>query len=535
MRDWRTLLLFVVLALAGCSGPGPGDDDTSDDDDDSAVDDDDATDDDDAVPCTDGPRFADEGVARGIEFEMFDPNPDGGGGGHANIAAHDLDGDGDLDILAYPTVEGISLWENDGAGQFTLHPEAVSIGDFPPDPPAGLSLADLDGDGLSDVIQGGPGWLTLARNLGGMGFEPRVDLFRDPDGSDYVFLTNQLVDIDGDNDLDLIAPTQRFGGGDDELDGLVHRLLLQDGGVFEEWVVLTPALGGLSVQAATAGDLDGDGDLDLLLLGDAGPSSAIFRNDGDGAFVDATEALGFDLDIAAHGVDGVDLNEDGIVDWCAPGRGPIRCWLSDGGSFVESGADLGLEPAAPAGEHGTVGWSLDLVDLNNDGALDAVQSSAPADPNKSYPDLLWLGLPGGGFEDVSAAIGFDDETPHWGLATGDFDGDGFLDLITASNSGYPLLMMNLCTEGVWLEVRLDGPPLNRQGFGARVEVETASRTRTRHMLGGRGQAQGPARLHFGLGDEDGPVTVRVRWPDGEVTVLEGVEVERVQSVTHPDG
>jgi len=521
MRSVLLLCLALALPLSGCDD----DDDDEDDDDDDAV----------AEPCAEGPLFTDEAAARGLDQAISDPTAgDPDAGGHTNVIARDLDGDGDLDILLSPLDPGIAIYENDGTGHFTLHPDAVDIGGGnPPDPLAALSAVDVDGDGLADIVQGGLGWIALARNEGGMHFADRTDLRREAGEEDHFYVGHQLADMDGDGDLDILAPAQLLGGSEEDLDQVTHRILLQDGGAFADSIVLTPAIAPIDIQAVTAGDLDDDGDLDVLLLGDVGPTSAIFRNDGGGSFVDVTAVLGFDRDIAAMGMDGADLNGDGILDWCVTDLGSPPCWVSNGDKFIESGLALGLTPDEPGSPHTTVGWSLELVDFDNDGLLDAAQSSAPEDRTQSYPDLLWRGLPGGTFEDVSELSGFHSDDAHWGMAAGDFDGDGFLDLIAAGNGTVPQLLMNQCTEGAWVEVALRGPKLNAEGYGATVEVDTASQTRKRHLLGLRGQGQGPARVHFGLGSEDAPVTIRVSWPDGEESVVAGAETGQLQIVVHP--
>ena len=92
--------------------------------------------------------------------------------------------------------------------------------------------------------------------------------------------------------------------------------------------------------------------------------------------------------------------------------------------------------------------------------------------------------------------------------------------------------MNRCSDGGWLTVRAVGAPGNPLGLGARVTV-TGERTRVREIQGQRALGQGPARAHFGLGDED-VVDVEVRWTDGAVMTLEGVEARQTLRVEHPD-
>jgi len=519
---WLPIVASLALG-AGCIGEGAPD---GDDDEDTSPP---ATD----CPPLEGTRFRDEGFQRGLRVGMHDPASAGQDieGGRGNVVLQDFDGDGDLDILLNETEEGLALFANDGAGQFQLHARLLG---FDARPALAVGAADLDEDGLPDLVLGGFGWAGIATNQGGLTFAP-PELFLE-DHSGAFFGAVSIGDVDGDGDLDLLLPAQvelKVNAGSIE-----HRLFLLQDGRPTESRALVPAGAPFDSQVGLLADVDGDSDLDVLLLGDQGPTSAIFRNDGPGAdgfptLVDETVSLGFDLDVAAMGLDGADLNGDGRLDWCVTDLGPPKCWVSNGDTFVESSLALGLVPDEWVEPDGTTGWSNDFADLDNDGFVDQVQATAPYDDALSYPDLAWRGGPSGLFDDVGAAWGIDSRDNHFGLATGDLDGDGYLDLVTAGSATRPLLLMNTCSEGGWLEVAAPGPPGNPDGFGAVVEVESGERTWRRPITGPRGQGQGPARAHFGLGDQADGVTVRVRWPDGQEVVVTDVPPRTRPLIPHP--
>jgi hypothetical protein len=255
--------------------------------------------------------------------------------------------------------------------------------------------------------------------------------------------------------------------------------------------------------------------------------------------VDEAAARGAALEMAAMGIDSADINGDGLLDYCISDIGPPRCLLSDSfGSFIESSLALGITPAEWIGLEGTVGWSLELVDLENDGILDLVQVSGPdtgaaMDGNMDFPDLIWQGQADGSYEDRSESLGFADLHPHYGLAAADLDGDGSLDLVTSGPGDRPRVYMNSCRSRSWLEVQLVGTAGNSEGFGARVEVSAGGTTRVRELYNLRAQGQSPARLHFGLGEAEQIDSITVRWPDGESTTTDSAMSRTLVTALHP--
>jgi hypothetical protein len=479
-------------------------------------------------------RFSEEGLARGLTEPMTNPSTVfgidiwGRGGG---LVVQDMDNDGDIDIVASQVSGTPHFYANDGDGRFTLVDEIVpgTLGN-----PLALAAADLDGDNLPELFFASGNAIRLARNLGDFRFAT-AELIVPPNAMGQTgALSLALGDLDGDLDLDLIIATISGGPDDGETVGAPDLLLRNDGGLSFSVAgsLISEGIGSIT-QLAIFTDRDLDGDQDIFIPNDQGPPSAFYRNDGGGVLVNDAEAISADLDMAAMGIDNWDLNGDGILDYCMSDVGPPRCLLSDGsGGYYEGGASLGLYPAEPVAAHpSTVGWAFDFADLNGDGLIDAIQASGPC-PGAAQagvlaiPDLMWAGLPGGLFEDVTAESGFGNPLPNYGLAAADFDGDGYLDIVVAGPDYPPYLFMNSCGAGAWLEFDLIGPPENRQGYGSRVFVEVGGVLRQRELGNLRGQAQGPARLHFGLGDVDVVDRVTVVWTDGTVSTSDHVPTRR---------
>lgn len=486
-------------------------------------------------PVSGETRLSEVGDARGLQ----EPNGDAAAHipGQGALLAEDVDADGDVDLAA-TGVEGVYLWLNDGAGQL----EGGLVEGMPT--PGGMALVEADGDLLPELWFWGEGQIAYAPNLGGGQFGDPVNVWTDPPEDVRSYLALAWGDLDGDQDLDVIAPAM----GPTHGPGSPMRVLGNSDGVYEEIASLSERTGVIRSQAPMVTDIDHDGALDLFVSPDLVGAISVWHNDGilDGAphFTDIAAMLGVAVGMAGMGMDNVDLNGDEVLDYCFSDIGPVRCFVSMQGSYFESGQALGLWPSSWVEAVGTVGWSIELVDLDNDGAVELVQASGEATveegetpPGQVFPDLLFWGRDGA-FEDVTMEAGFGDLENHVGMAAADLTGDGYWDLVLSNPLTPPLLWDNPCGAGAWLDVDLVGPPGNRQGLGARVELVVAGVTLAREVHGLRSHGQGPSMAHFGLGDAERVDALRVRWPDGTLTELDDpirIGLRQRLVVTHPGG
>lgn len=472
-------------------------------------------------------RFTDEAEARGITPDLDIPTlaPPGQAVG-VSVLAVDGDADGDVDLF-FPDPNGLpQVFENDGEGYFSLVPQLPTSGFAPAPVGATIALADVDGDDLPDLVAMTGGVIAFAENRGGLQFSALREVHIDMEVNQAVSVSVSLGDLDGDGDLDLAVPRNHRLEGD-PMTGSADRVYRREGGTWTLAEELTPGgEPGLSLVTAWT-DFDRDGDLDLLALSDLGnigrPPTALYRNDG-GALANVAPEVGADLAMSGMGVDAADLNGDGKLDYCLTDVGPVKCLLSSEEGFVEGASALGL--GTPPIDGVWSGWSADLVDLDNDGRLDFVAAAAPPANEQGeleeQPDGVWRGVEGG-FEEVGAELGMDDRAYHWGLATADLDGDGFVEVVVSGDS--VRAWWNRCGDGAWLEVELRGPPENRMALGALVELDDGSSVRLREVHGLRSQGQTPW-VRFGLGDVDVVPRLTVRWPDGAVSEIGGVPSRR---------
>jgi len=289
-----------------------------------------------------------------------------------DIGIADFDADGDLDIVVISEDDQINeLYLNDGQGHFTDASDRLPV--------TGISNAvlvmDLTGNGRPDILIGNNGQNVLLENRGDATFVD-VTAERLPAIAD---VTQDVVagDVDGDGDMDLL-----FGNED------ANRLLLNDGeGTFKIAADALPLRAAAEeTREADFGDIDGDGDVDILFANvqafveDADARNRLLRNDGQGRFTDITnEHLPTDHDRSFDG-SFLDLDGDGDLDiiTCNANRGseewiaasPWRAYRNDGnGHFTDASSEL--LPSSAVGR----GFDVQQADFNGDGLPDLYLSS----------------------------------------------------------------------------------------------------------------------------------------------------------------
>ncbi len=183
---------------------------------------------------------------------------------------------------------------------------------------------------------------------------------------------------------------------------------------------------GTSYLAATWGDYDNDGDADLLIIGATG--SGLYRNEGDGGFVDVTQTVGItDTSIGGSAAIFVDFDNDGALDLFAGGglsTGDFLYRNNGDGTFIDVSQAAGMESKARYYD-GAISF-----DYDNDGLLDIyVANWGFSNP---FPNFLYHNEGSGRFKEIATQIGLDKPYFSSGIALGDYDDDGDLDLfITA--------------------------------------------------------------------------------------------------------
>ncbi len=465
------------------------------------------------------------------------------------------------------------------APEFDDVSEAVGLLPRSPSPRAyGPFWADLDGNGWLDLLfvnHSGKDLPSVYLNREGRRFESYFDRSGIPSGSEYPQSGDRhggsAGDFDNDGDLDLIFARGAMRG--ETLGVKFDQLLRNRGdGTFEDfskeagaenawgrartpsWVdydrdgwldlycgnaasanVLYKNDNGTRFVDATDGsnlglvqaytqawsDYDNDGWPDVLTL----PRPTLFRNQGDGVFVDVSERTGLRALVNRHGLTALaqawgDYDSDGDQDVFLSGFESARSALlrNDASSFSVAAADFG-------GEEGEKGGGVAWGDADNDGDLDLLVLTSRR---------MRLFLNGGaGFTPIEIDLPEEKLGLDADAAFADFDRDGALDIAFQTAAGNRLLRSRGAT-GAWLQILLEGVASNRQGLGAKLRATGSGRTVFREHFGESGTlySSGSGPVHFGLG-RDRSVTLEIEWPSGRRQVFEDLPTKHYFRVVEP--
>jgi hypothetical protein len=295
-----------------------------------------------------------------------------------------------------------------------------------------------------------------------------------------------------------------------------------------------------------AADYDRSGHPSVLISNFANQMVSLYHNEGNGLFVDeAPESeIGRDtLVTLGFGCFFFDYDNDGWPDiflnaLSLQGYVLLRNTRGD----YEDISDLaGLTALTmPYG-----GWGTKFVDYDNDGWKDLfvaqghVMDTISADfPSISYKQqLLLLRNDRGRFEDVSSRGGPSFRVPlaARGAAFGDFDNDGFIDVVVSTNDGAPVLLHNNGNKNNWILINTVGVTSNRDGIGARIHIvgETGLEQYGFVSTSSSYLSASDKRVHFGLGSDRRIRLIEIRWPSGVDQILKDVAANQVLTVKEP--
>jgi len=492
----------------------------------------------------------------------------------------DYDSDGDMDLLITngSTMEDYpqgghpmaALYENTGE-RFRNITEDADI--WARGWGVGVCVADYDNDGHHDFYLTAYGGNVLYRNTGNRGFE---DVTSRAGVGDARWSTNcAFADYDRDGDVDLYVsnyvgfdPTviPRRGEikrctymgapvfcGPLDLPGEPDTLYRNNGdGTFSDETevarIETTGAYGLGVVFS---DFDNDGWPDIYVANDSVPN-LMFHNNRDGTFSDVSL------------ISGTALSEDGVVqsgmgigigDYDRNGYFDIFVtnFARDTNTLYRNTGNMFFVDVTALSGMGEIsrrylGWGTGFADLDNDGLGDIFVANGHVYPEvdrldigQAYPQRkeVYRNQGDGKFEELAPQLGEDlaEAKSARGMAFGDYDNDGDIDVIVINMDARPSLYRN---EGGnrnnWISFRLEGADSNRDAIGARVEIDVDSATQVDEVRsGGSYLSHNDMRIHFGLGQALGVDEVRIRWPSGKTEVLTDVDANQFVSVREGEG
>ena len=286
-------------------------------------------------------------------------------------------------------------------------------------------------------------------------------------------------------------------------------------------------------------DYDGDGFTDIFVAND-GMQQYLFHNNGNGTFSEVGMEAGTALSqdgrrLSGMGVVFQDYDNDGRPDVIVTElpREIYGVYHNDGdGSFTYRSLETGLGLLSS----GSSGWGVGLEDFDNDGWKDlfVAQGHVLDNVEKIDPSLHYLEPPllamnhNGRFERVDSG----DSVP-WaarGAAFGDLNNDGWQDVVMTTLGSHPQVFMNHGGKAHWLVINLRGTRSNRDGFGARVQVNGQTRFAT---SAGSYLSSSDKRLHFGLESAE-KAKVEIVWPSGIHQTLNDVHADQFLEVREPE-
>ena len=496
------------------------------------------------------------------------------------VAFFDYDNDGWMDVLMinsgpadfYTPASPLkhALYKNNRDGSFTDVTEKAGITGQTFG--MGCAIGDYDNDGYQDIFITAYGRPFLYRNKGDGTFEDvtgKSGLLKAP-----AWTTSAVwFDYDNDGRLDLFLCSfvefslkNNVFCGDNKLGKRFYciprvfrptpsALFHNNGdGTFTDVSAGTDIARAMGkALGVVATDINNDGLVDLFVANDT-VQNFLFANRGNNKWeeIGLASEVGFSANgtpRSGMGVDAADLDQDGLQDLFVANvdQEMFSLYRNDGNEFF---SDMAAFHGVAQATRLLSGWGLKFFDYDNDGHLDLFLANGhPDDMIESYsqqvkykePLLLFRNGGEGKLQNVSADSGpvFTKRFPARGLAIGDYDNDGRVDVLIGNNGEAPVLLKNNAGEGNhWLGISLQGTSCNRDAIGAIIGWSAGGQKRSRFKSGGGSylSAHDPREV-LGLGAAASIDYLEVKWPQpsGKVERFTDLPIDRYVTIVEGRG
>jgi hypothetical protein len=497
----------------------------------------------------------------------------------AGCAFFDFDNDGWMDIYLVnsgrcdffdpnPPLRN-ALYRNNRDGTFTDVTEKAGVGCGGYG--MGVAVGDYDGDGLPDLYVTQYGRSILYHNNGDGTFTDVTD--KAGVGAPGWASSAVWFDYDNDGRLDLFVcrfvdfdkSKNKFCG--DERKGERYYCIPRVYQPAKSWlfhnngdgtftdVTQDSGIGKVLGKAwgVVATDVNNDGWMDLFVANDT-VANFLFVNKHNGKFEEVGLGSGVAYSQDGHersgmGVDSADFDQDGWQDLFVTNVDQEMY------SIYRNNHDLTFDDVAGSTGLGRLtrlmsGWGVKFFDYDNDGNVDLfIANGHPDDKIEAHsshvmyrePLLLFHNNGRSGLENVSPSAGpvFSQSFAARGMAVGDFNNDGALDVLVAVNGGAPVLIKNVAaTDNHWLGVRLIGKQANRDAIGARITWQAGDLKRSRLKIGGGSYLSShDPREVLGIGKRAKIDKLEIRWPQpsGRLETFMDVPIDRYITIVEGAG